>query len=148
MTSNSYFSDATLDDVMRAVVTAIQAHGHPIRPTKGHAKELVGVLLEVTDPRARLSRTETRGKLFSSLGEFCWYLAKTDKLAFIEYYIKRYKKSADGDEIFGGYGPRLFDWNGLDQLANVTDILRNKTDSRQAVIQLFDARDIVEDHAN
>lgn len=141
-----YFSGQTLDDVMRSVIEEIQEHGVRINPTKGPAAELTGVLLEVTDPRARLSRSETRGKPYSCLGELCWYLAKTNDLGFIAYYIPAYKKYADGNKIFGGYGPRLFNWMGLNQMANVTNILRRKPDSRQAVIQLFDAHDIVEEH--
>jgi len=54
----------------------------------------------------------------------------------------------DADEVFGGYGPRLFNWKGLTQLDNVTDILRRKPDSRQAVIQLFDGDDIVGEHGD
>lgn len=141
-----YLLAPTLDDLMRAVIGAILDHGEQIRPTKGAAKELTGVLLELANPRARLSRTETRGKPYSCLGELCWYLAKTNDPEFISYYIPAYKKFADGTEIFGGYGPRLFDWNGLNQLANITDMLRRKPDSRQAVIQLFDAHDIVNGH--
>ena len=141
-----YFSAGTLDDLMRSVIEEILANGGRINPTKGAATELTGVLLEVTNPRARLSRTETRGKPYSCLGELCWYLAKTNDLGFISYYIPAYKKYADGDEIFGGYGPRLFDWKGEDQWTNVTSILKNNPDSRKAVIQLFDARDILEEH--
>jgi thymidylate synthase len=141
-----YLSGQTLDDVMRSVIEEILAQGTPIHPTKGPARELTGVLLEVTDPRARLSRSETRGKPYSCLGELCWYLAKTNDLAFIAYYIPAYEAFADGNAIFGGYGPRLFDWRNLNQFGNVTELLRRKRDSRQAVIQLFDAHDIVEEH--
>ncbi len=141
-----YFPGKTLDDVMRSVIEEILSNGDPIHPTKGAAKELTGVLLEITDPRARLSRTETRGKPFSCLGELCWYLAKTNDLGFISYYLREYNRYADGDKIFGGYGPRLFDWRGINQFANVADILKRKPDSRQAVIQLFDAGDMEEEH--
>ena len=104
------------------------------------------MLLEITNPLARISRTETKGKPFSCLGELCWYLAQTKDLSFIAYYLPAYRKYAEGKEIYGGYGPRLFDWNGLNQFATVADILRTKPDSRQAVIQLFDAHDILEPH--
>jgi thymidylate synthase len=146
--ADAYFPAATLDDVMRSVIEAIGSQGTRIHPSKGWATELTGVLLELTDPRARLSRTETRGKPYSCLGELCWYLAKTNKLDFISYYIPRYKDYAEGDEVFGAYGPRLFNWRGLNQLGNVTDLLRRKHDSRQAVIQLFDAHDIVGEHGD
>lgn len=146
--ADAYFPAGTLDDVMRSVIEAIRSHGGRIHPSKGSATELTGVLLELTDPRARLSRTETRGKPYSCLGELCWYLAKTNKLDFISYYIPRYKDYAEGDEVFGAYGPRLFNWRGLNQLANVTDLLRRKRDSRQAVIQLFDGHDIIGEHGD
>jgi thymidylate synthase len=144
--AEAYFSGETLDDLMRSVIEEIQRHGDRIHPTKGEAVELTGVSLEVTNPRARLSRTETRGKPFSCLGELCWYLSKTNDLGFISYYIRAYRQYADGDKVFGGYGPRLFDFRGLNQLANVTVILKKKPQTRQAVIQLFDAQDIVEEH--
>lgn len=73
-------------------------------------------------------------------------MAKTNKLEFISYYIPAYKQYADGDEIFGGYGPRLSDWRGLNQLANVSGLLRRNPASRKAVVQLFDAPDIMEEH--
>ena len=132
----AFFAEATLDDLMRAVFEEILNNGDEINPTKGAAREINGVLLVLTNPRARLSRTETRGKPFSCVGELCWYLAKTNDLGFTSYYIPAYRQFADGNEIFGGYGPRLFDWNGLDQIGNIIGLLRDRPFSRQAVIQL------------
>ena len=141
------FSAATLDDVMRDAIEAIQQDGERvINATKGSNVELRGVRLEITNPRARLSRTETRGKPFSALGELCWYLAGTSRTDFIQYYIDEYKKSDEGGFIFGGYGPRLLAGAAGNQIANVTALLRSKPDSRRAVIQLFAATDIVTEH--
>jgi thymidylate synthase len=141
-----YFRGDTIDDLMRYAIEEILSTGEWITASKGTCQELTGVLLELTNPRARLSRTETRGKPFSCLGELCWYLAKTKSLEFISYYLPSYSEFADDNEIFGGYGPRLFNWKGLNQWANVTELLRKKPSSRQAVIQLFDANDISEEH--
>jgi len=146
--ANSYICGQTLDDIMRFAIEEIQSNGEWITPSKGRCKELMGVILEITNPRARLSRSETRGKLFSCLGALCWYLAGTNKLEFISYYIPEYKNYADGDEVFGGYGPRFFAWKGLNQVVNVTNLLRRKAESRKAIIQLFDATDIIEDHGD
>ena len=142
--TSSTISAETLDDLMHRVVEALQAHGDSIHPTKGPAVELTGILLELTNPRARLSRTETRGKPYSCLGELCWYLANSNSLNFIQYYVD-YTEYADGDRVVGGYGPRLFNWGGLNQFANVLNLLR-RSDSRKAVIQLFDRHDIVTDY--
>jgi thymidylate synthase len=146
--AGSYFHGQTLDDVMRSVIEEIQSNGERIKPSQGWCTEISGVLLEITDPRSRLSRTETRGRPFSCLGELCWYLAGNNELDFISYYAKDYKKYADGDIIYGGYGPRLLNWGGLNQLANIRDILSRKPVSRQAVIQLFDACDIIKEYKN
>jgi thymidylate synthase len=147
--ARAHFPARTLDDLMRVVVKEIRARGSRIYPRKGGpegAKELTGVLLEISNPRARLSRTETRGKPYSCLGELCWYLAGSNDLSFILYYIPEYKRYADGSRIFGGYGPRLLNWGGLNQLANVAELLRKRHDSRRAVLQLFDRHDILQEH--
>ncbi len=136
------FAAATLDDVMRRVIEELLSHGEPIQSSKGPNRELTGVLLELTNPRSRLSRTETRGKPFSCLGELCWYLEKSDDVDFISYYLSRYRDLAEGSSLWGAYGPRLFGGD-IDQVANVIDLLRRKPGSRQAVIQLFNASDIV-----
>lgn len=137
-----YYQGKTLDDVMHFVIKDILSKGAHIVATKGSNRELTGVLLEIRNPRARLSRTETRGKPYSCLGELCWYLARSDDLDFITYYIPHYKDYVEGDKIFGGYGPRLFSWRGINQLANVKQILSKKSSTRRAVVQLFEAEDI------
>lgn len=136
----------TLDDLMRAAVEDVQRNGSRISVSRGEAWELSGVLLELTDPRARLSRTETRGRLFSALGELCWYLAKTNSAQFISYYIPQYQTEAEGGIVHGAYGPRLFNQHGQDQVRNVIDLLRRKPSTRRAVIQVFDAADLAEEH--
>jgi thymidylate synthase len=144
--ADTHLRGQTLDDLMRCAIQEIQSNGERINPTKGWCTEVTGVLLELTNPLARVSRTETRGKPFSSLGELCWYLAKTNDLGFIEYYIPEYRKSAERELIYGGYGPRLFDWDGINQIGNITALLRERPNSRKAVIQLFEASDIAAPH--
>jgi thymidylate synthase len=124
----------------------IIAHGTQIHPSQGPCKELIGVLVEISNPRARLSLTETRGRPVSCLGEFCWYLAGSNDLAFIQHYIPQYEKYADEGRVIGGYGPRWFDWRGFNQVDTVIKQLREKRDSRQAVLQIFDASDLAPKH--
>lgn len=142
-----YTSNRTLDDALRQVLSRLVASTSRISPSRGTAAELTGVLIQITDPRARLSRTEKKGTLFSCLGELLWYLSKTHALPFIRYYVARYAdESDDGRTIHGGYGPRLFDMRGVDQVSNVIGLLRRNPHSRRAVIQLFDASDLAAEH--
>jgi thymidylate synthase len=142
-----FISAPTLDDLLRKVLKKLLASTHFITPTKGTTTELPCVLLQITNPRARLSRTEAKGTLFSCLGECLWYLAGANDLKFISYYLKNYGKySDDGRTLHGAYGPRLFNMRRQDQVANVIKLLRRKPPSRQAVIQLFDANDLAKKH--
>jgi thymidylate synthase len=59
----------TLDDLLHEVYKRILRKGKHVKASKGWNREVTGALLELTNPRARLSRTEKKGKLFSSIGE-------------------------------------------------------------------------------
>src|SRR4051794_30649924 len=75
----------SLDDLLRAAIEAVLESGEAVLPTKGPNRELRGVTLQLTNPRARLSRSESRGKVFSALGELLWYLSgsnATDQIAY------------------------------------------------------------------
>jgi thymidylate synthase len=137
------FSGTILDDLLSKVFPKILSSKTRITPSRGPARELFGVLLELDLPRARLSRSETRGKPFSCLGELLWYLSHDNKLDFIRYYIPAYDdETEDGETVHGGYGPRIFAQRGHDQLQNVINTLKSGSESRRAVIQLFNAEDI------
>jgi thymidylate synthase len=123
----------------------IEKYGKLIKPSKGEAKEVTGVLLELTNPLARLSRTESRGKIFSCLGELCWILRGSASLEEIRYYVSTYSPEIIGEELPSAYGPRLFNWNGINQVENIVRLLTEKKDSRRAVIQVFDAKDLTSD---
>lgn len=132
---------------MRRVFKQLLDSRNRINPTRGPATELTGVLLEITNPRARISRTEKRGKLFSCLGELLWYLAGKKDLKFIAHYVSHYRdESEDGKTVYGGYGPRLFNMGGINQIGNVVNLLKNNPYSRRAVIQLIEAKDIATRH--
>lgn len=149
----SYLGDAgtgmelertSIDDLLIALYEQLLKSG--VRHdggSRGPSTELLGVTLRLTNPRARISRSEDRGRPFSAIGELLWYLKKSDRLDFIHPYIKRYEEDAVDGVLPGAYGPRLFDMHGQhDQIANVTNLLSESPGSRRAVIQLFDASDI------
>lgn len=139
-----YISSTNIDDLLSRTFRRILKDGIEIEASRGLAKEKVGVLLQLTNPRSRLSRTEKKGTVYSALGELLWYLAASNRLDFIKYYIPLYEsESEDKRTIYGAYGPRLFKLGGsINQVLNVIDLLKNKPHSRRAVIQLFDAKDI------
>lgn len=143
-TSATCLVQDSLDDLLRAAIEAVLERGEPVSATKGANRELRGVMLQLTNPRARLSRSESRGKVFSALGELLWYLSGSNATNQITHYIPQYARYDEDGEVFGGYGPRLR--GGTDQLATVVELLRNRPSTRRAVIQIFDGADLVESH--
>ena len=142
-----YLAADSLDDLLFKVYKQILGRGTSIRPSKGPAREISGVLLKLSTPRVRLSRSESRSLLFSCLGELLWILAGSNRLDFIQHYIPGYGEFSDDKKtIYGAYGPRLFGVSPNDQVPRVIQVLKEKRDSRQAVLQLFDRTDTLEPH--
>lgn len=142
-----YIPANTLDDLLRIVYGKLLKSKNHLSPTKGDITELSGVLLKIANPRTRLSRTETRSTLFTCFGELLWYLAGSNQLSFIRYYIPRYSEYSDDNKtIYGGYGPRMCGPGKHNQIATIIELLKKKRESRQAVVQLFNASDILKAH--
>lgn len=141
-------SGETLDDILYNLYNKIKKDGKQVTGTKGTISEILGIYIKLTDPISRLSRSRTRGLTISPLGELLWYLSGSDSSQFIEYYIKNYKDYSDKGTIYGAYGPRLFNMNGnLNQVHHVINLLNNNSSTKKAVIQIYDASDLIHSDA-
>ncbi|MEW2914944.1 thymidylate synthase [Leisingera sp. JC11] len=116
--------------------------------SKGKSTEAFGALLELKNPRARLSRSFSKAKAFSPLGELFWYLSGSDSVEFIKHYIPNYPKLIkDEVKANGAYGPRIFGENahaklqGRSEWDRVIRTLREREGSRNALIQIYDNSD-------
>lgn len=142
-----HIKSETLDDLLQSVFARILKSKTITNSSNGRARELMAVMLTLKNPRARFSATEKRATLLSCLGETLWYFSGSNDLEHIEHYIPSYRKILklpEGDAIApGGYGPRIFgSGDNGSQLTRVIKHLREKKDTRQAVIQIFDAADL------
>ncbi|MFM9850228.1 MAG: thymidylate synthase [Hyphomicrobiaceae bacterium] len=136
----------TLDDLLVKTFKKVLKSSIRTRSSRGPARELMAHLITLENPRARFSRTEERATLFSCLGETLWYVSGSNRLHVVEYYIPSYKKFAGLTPRSviapGAYGPRIFGGKPPSQIQIIIDMLQNKKDTRQAVIQIFAARDL------
>ena len=110
-------------------------------------RELLAQTVQIDQPRERCVLVPGRNNnVFASIAETMWVLAGRNDIDYLNSYLKRAKDySDDGKTWRGAYGPRLRDWNGIDQLAQIIAILRNDPASRRAVATMFDPdRDFVE----
>lgn len=137
----------TIDDLLRTSQQEILDRGIRETSTRGEYLALSGVLLELTNPRARLSRTESRGKIVSCIGELVWILSGSNALHAIAPYISQYiDESEDGETIRGAYGPRIFSTDRPNQFDRVADLLAERPSSRRAVIPILAPSDFERYH--
>ncbi|HCD53579.1 MAG TPA: thymidylate synthase [Balneolaceae bacterium] len=151
MINHRLISSDTIDDLLNSVYRIIQEKGSEVPASRGKKqiiKEIIDAKLILTNPRARLSISESRSTPFSAFGEFLWYLSGSGGLDFIEYYIPEYRKhvtSKDKLTADDSYGPRF---KGItehqNQFKNVIELLKRRRDSKKAVIQIYDKIDLVD----
>lgn len=77
------------------------------------------------------------------LMEAIWMIAGRKDVAFVSQFNKNMANfSDDGKNFNAAYGWRWRQHFGHDQLIDVIDLLRKYPDSRQAVVQMWDSRDV------
>ncbi|MCK1798992.1 thymidylate synthase [Streptomyces sp. XM4193] len=116
---------------------------------RGHdSQEVLGVAFTLDDPLRRLvTHPARRTNLVFNFAEALWYLSGRDDLALLAHYapsVARY--SADGRRLTGtAYGPRIFRHGAgaLDQWASVAETIRQDPDTKRAVIQIFEPRELL-----
>lgn len=140
-----YIEENSLDDIIRTLLSKIITDGFDQKNSKGENREILGVYIKLTNPLNRLSTSFEKNIFFSPLGEFFWYMSGSNNLDFIKYYIPIYHIFSNDQLILNGaYGARLFDKDNLDtsQVHKIIKLLSIKNSTRQAVIQIFDKKDL------
>jgi len=139
------FEEDTIDDILISVFNVLIKKPFDVTSSRGETSEVIGSQIILNNPRARLSRSYTKGTIFSAVGEFIWYISGSNLLNQIEYYLKRYREESDDDStIYGAYGSRLLNFRReINQIENIVNNLTYNFSTRRAVIQIYDAKDII-----
>lgn len=134
------------DEILRKLYIELSKSTDTFAASKGKGQDLLGPKIVLKDPRARISSTSTRGRLISALAEFCWYMAGSADLDFIRFYLRDYPPKGITGSLEEAYGPRLIGTGefgrSFNQIARVIDRLRQKPDTRRAVISILDPGDL------
>ena len=137
------FGGPTADHVWQQVVEAFRAgDGVLVQPSRnGATKEILHAAITINDPRQRwVASREPPLNLAFALAEVVWIMTGRRDLAFLEYWNRQYRKFAGpGPELHGAYGYRLRRHLGIDQLERAYQALKNKADTRQVVLQIWDS---------
>ena len=124
----------------KELLSRLGTNGASISVRNSLTTELQSELIEILRPLERcIVVPGRRNNIFATIAETIWVLSGRNDVAFLEGYLKRAQEfSDDGLTWRGGDGPRLRNWNGVDQLAAVQQILIDDPNSRRAVISLYD----------
>lgn len=134
----------------RAVIgelRAISSNGVDVAPRGIATRELLSRTVQLARPSERcITLPGRRNSVVGAITETMWVMAGRDDMEFLKNYVPRAPLySDDGVRWRAAYGPRLRNWNGIDQVDQVRRVLLEDSASRRAVIAIFDPdRDFVE----
>lgn len=121
-------------------LTRLNADGTKVKVRGSITRELLGRSFVIERPLERCITIPGRlNNIAAAIVESMWVLAGRNDIAALAPYLPRAKDfSDDGITWRAGYGPRLRDWHGVDQIDNVRRLLLADPYSRRGVISLFD----------
>ena len=145
------FTGETANEVWQQVATSFR-RGVGWREHNGRGgrtNELLHVALSITQPAERwvVSRSPALNPGFA-LAEVVWIVAGRDDSEFVNAFYPGLRKwQGTGQTYHGAYGHRLRRRFEIDQLERAYLALKENPDSRQVVLQLWDARaDLPDEH--
>lgn len=137
------FEGETADEVWcRASTALLKDRSVQTQPSRsGNTREMSHVVMQIHDPRQRWvsSRREALNVAFA-LAEVIWILDGRRDSAFLNYFNRRLPEYAGkGPTYYGAYGERLQSRFGFSQIVQAFEALRSQPQSRQVVLQIWDA---------
>lgn len=138
------FTGKTADDVWRQAMSTLQSDEMCSfeQSRLGAMREILHANLYIENPRERwvVSRLPAINPAFA-IAEVFWILAGSNDANFINFWNPSLPKfSGSGDTYHGAYGFRIINQFGVNQLERAYHALKNNPDSRQVVIQIWDAK--------
>jgi len=116
------------------------SQGAEVEVRGARTRELLHQHVVLERPLERtISLPHRHNDLFAAIAETVWVIAGRNDMDFLQHYLPRAPEFSDDGAVWrAGYGPRLRNWGGVDQLTSAVQLLRSSPDSRRAVISLFD----------
>ncbi len=147
-----------LNELWRETIQRIIVEGDKLDSRAGQTKELLGFQATLTDPLKNilLGFPTRKFSLSYACAEVLWYLSMTNEIEMMEAYAPSYKNYAEDGKAYGAYGHRwknspgfikedtiFFHPNGSNQLEAVIRLLKEKPNTRQAIMTMWDSGDLL-----
>ncbi|MFJ8895194.1 thymidylate synthase [Leifsonia sp. NPDC102414] len=118
----------------------LSTRGELVTVRGAHTREIRNQKITLTRPLERCIVVPGRNNNpFAAIYETLWVIAGRNDIGDLTDYLPRAPLySDDGVTWRAGYGPRLRNWAGVDQLRETATILRADPTTRRAVMSIFD----------
>lgn len=131
----------TADDLFTKTIDALQ----PVNDDKIYA-EIINANLCINDPtRNTMCECIRKMPLRYAIGELIWYNSRNRNVSSISTFSKFWNNIAESDgTVNSNYGYCIHDKFNFDQWDMVKNLIKNDPGTRQAVIHIKEARNILE----
>lgn len=138
------FNVRNVNDALVHGLNALVKQGETAASRAGEVLVTPGpVLFSTSSPRERVVFSPVRdANPFFHLVESMWMLNGMSSVSMLNVYVKDFGErfAENGDHVHGAYGQRWRSTFGFDQLEHAVQLLARNPESRQVVIQMWDAR--------
>lgn len=130
----------TVSEALPLIITDLLEYGSRVDSRNGAVREFLNVQIMITEPsRREVLCTGRKANVFAQIAETCWVLSGRNDTEWLSAYLPRAADYSDNGQTWrSGYGPRIRNWGGLDQVQYVIETLKKDPLSRQAVIAIWD----------
>lgn len=134
--------DKNLTHAFVNALKTVRSKGVTVTTRGNEQVEVLSQLLRIENPRERVIVTPHRNNnIFSLVAETIWVLGGRNDLEYLSHYLPRaIEFSDDGLTWRAAYGPRLRNWDGVDQFKEVAALLKADPSSKRAVMSIFDPK--------
>ena len=137
---NSKISGESLSEITDKAISLVLEEGEENSSRNGNVTYLNNVIVELKNPLSRhLNLNGRNNNIYATIGELFWIMSGTDRInPFLSFFLPRAADySDDGVTWRGGYGPRIYMDN---QLENAIKVFKEDgLDTRRSVISVYDS---------
>lgn len=135
-------SGKTANEVWKQAAECLFLKNNYIDGRNGKTREMMHTLLTVENPRQKwVQGRKPPISISFALAELVWIMCGEDRSDIINYWNPCLPQYAGrGTHYYGAYGKRIRSHFGFDQLKKAYIALQGCPESRQVVIQIFDAQ--------
>ncbi len=137
---NRHYETRTASEALPLMLQDLLKYGEEVGSRNGRVVEFLNTRVVLKEPTQReILSLNRKANVFAQIAETMWVISGRNDIEWLSAYLPRARDYADdGLHWRAGYGPRIRNWNGVDQLRYVVDTLKADPLSRQAVIAIWD----------